>query len=172
MARGNYVIALPTQSWTPKGGGMPPSVVGKLPKSLPTSMVVPSCPKRTTKRSDVFKERNWALEERRHVKNSPLSEIEASKGARESSRNVGRKRLGMQWILLMISYLFIMYIVYSFLQHYEDLFWDGKDVWIKNMWWDSTTRKYWLKAVVAKRRMAPMSLVVLNPESLVRRWSD
>ena len=33
---------------------------------------------------------------RRHVENSPLSEIGGNRGARESSGNVGRKRLGMQ----------------------------------------------------------------------------
>ena len=36
------------------------------------------------------------MEDRHHMENSPLSEIGGSRGARASSRNVERKRLGMQ----------------------------------------------------------------------------
>ena len=47
----------------------------------------------------------------RHVENSPLSEIDGNRGARESSGNVGRKRLRVQLDYFDVL-LFIFLVLY------------------------------------------------------------
>ena len=69
---------------------MPPSVVGKLPKSFPASEVVPCCQMETKKRANVSQVKKEDGGDRRHVENSPSSEIGGSRGARESSGDVGQ----------------------------------------------------------------------------------
>ena len=65
------------------------------------------------------------------MENSLLSEFGGSKGARESSRDVGRSDLEFSWILQMITSLFIVYIVYSLLEHYRYINMGWKEAWIK-----------------------------------------
>ena len=69
---------------------MPPSVVGKLPKSFPASEVVPCCQMETKKRANVSQLEEEDGGDRRHVGNSLLSEIGGSRGARESSGDAGQ----------------------------------------------------------------------------------
>ena len=64
----------------------------------------------TKKRADVSQVEQEDGGESRHVENSLLSEIGGSKGARESSRDVGSKRLRIQ--LDSSNNLFFLYCVY------------------------------------------------------------
>ena len=86
------MTALPQQCGTPKRRETTPSALGELPQSFPTSKIERNCPKRTTKRADVSYTMDREEKNRRHVENSPLSEIGGSRGARGSSETVGCKR--------------------------------------------------------------------------------
>ena len=113
---------------------MPPSVVGKLPKSFPASEVVPCCQMETKKRANVSQVEQEDGGDHCHVKNSPLSEIGGSRGARESSKMLEISDIEFSWILLMIYYLFIMSIVYSLLERYEEFTVGWKrEMWIKGV---------------------------------------
>ena len=92
ITRGNRVIALLRQCWTPKRRETTPSALGELPQSFPTSKIERNCPKRIAKLSDVSYTMDREERDRRHVDNSPLSEIGGSRGARGSSETVGCKR--------------------------------------------------------------------------------
>ena len=73
-----------------------------------------SCPKKPNERVDMSKMKGRVEGDRRHVENSPLSEIGGRRGAKEPFGNVGRKRLGIQLDstndLLFVCYVYCLFL--------------------------------------------------------------
>ena len=90
IARANRVTTPPTQCYALWSEAPLPIAILPLHSSVPASKVKRNCQVRTRKRVDRFQEKIRGEKDGRHVENSLLSKIGGSRGARESSRDVGQ----------------------------------------------------------------------------------